>query len=51
MKEFDRMAERLEQADPGGAARAQAELERKRAAIMKALEREDAARLASERAG
>jgi hypothetical protein len=36
--ELDRVAARLEQEDPGGAARFQAEVERKRAAIMRQLE-------------
>jgi hypothetical protein len=47
MQEADRTAARFEQADPGCAARFQADVERKRAAIMKALEREQAARAAA----
>jgi hypothetical protein len=44
LAEADRVAARLEQDDPGGAARFQADRERRLAATMKALEREAAAR-------
>jgi hypothetical protein len=44
LAESDRVAARLEQNDPGGAARFQADIERKRSAILRALEREAAAR-------
>jgi hypothetical protein len=47
MAEADRVAARLEQSDPGGAARFQADIERKRAANIRALEREQAAREAA----
>jgi|SRR6266853_6319136 hypothetical protein len=44
MKGLDSIAARLETADPGGAARFQADIERKRAANIRALEREAKAR-------
>jgi hypothetical protein len=46
MQEADRMAERLEAGDPGGAERFQKEIERKRAANLRRLngEQEQAAR-------
>jgi hypothetical protein len=44
LAELDTTAARLETADPGGAARFQAEVERKRAANLLQMEREAAAR-------
>jgi hypothetical protein len=41
------MRERLETQDPGGAARFQADVERKRAAVLAAIEREAKARQAA----
>jgi hypothetical protein len=49
MAELDRVAARLEADDPGGAERFQVDVERKRAANLRAIEREQAARLTEER--
>jgi len=49
LDELDSVAERLEVSDPGGAARFQGEIEHKRVANLRAIGREDAARLAAGR--
>jgi len=47
LAESDRVAARLEQDDPGGAARFQADVERRRRAVLSSLEREAKAREAA----